>query len=123
MASADTVRLEDLCTVLRSKNAGPFLITLDMIFREKPVYEVVKNNRLINQELVAGAYGIPAADVVVVEYLDNLNAVKATYKRRRPAGSPGDPDCFGMNQEGPLLEVSFPKELFEAQGQAVVRSG
>ena len=95
MASADTVRLEDLCTVLRSKNAGPLprnhpdLITLDMIFREKPVYEVVKNNRLINQELVAGAYGIPAADVVVVEYLDNLNAASKSHlqeatSRRKP---------------------------------------
>lgn len=114
MASANTVRLEDLCTVLRSKNAGPFLITLDMIFRDKAAYEVAKSKRLITSELVAEAYGIPVGDVVVVEYLDALNAIKATYKRRRPAGSPGDSDCFGMNQEGPLLDISFPKEFFGA---------
>ena len=113
MTLADYIRLEELCPVLRSKNAGPFLITLDLIFKERAVYELVKRKGLITRELVAEQYRIPPEDVAVVEYIDGLNAVKATYKRRRPAGSPGDTDCFGMNQEGPLLSVRFPKETFE----------
>ena len=113
MTLDESVRLEDLCSVLRSKNAGPYLITLDLIFKEKPVYEAVKKKGLISRELVASLYGIPAEDVVVMEYIDNLNAAKVTYKRRRPAGSPGDTDCFGMNQEGPLLYVKFPKADLE----------
>ena len=111
-----SVPLEDLCTVLRSKNAGPFLITLDLIFKGKSIYEVVKKEGLITRGLVAEAYGIPHEDVVVVEYIDSVNGVKATYKRRRPAGSPGDSDCFGMNQEGPLLHITFPTETFDGLG-------
>ncbi len=112
MTLSSSVGLEELCAVLRSKNAGPMLITLDMIFKDRSVYEVVKESRLITQELVADAYRIPPEDVVVVEYIDNLGAVKATYKRRYPAGSPGDTDCFGMNQEGPLLYINFDREIF-----------
>ncbi len=109
----DSVRLEDLCSVLRSKNAGPFLITLDMMFKDGRVYQAVKAKGLISKELVAQVYGIPLQDVAVMEYIDSVNAVKATFKRRLPSGSPGDPDCYGMNQEGPLLYVKFPRDAFE----------
>ena len=109
----EKLRLEDLCTVLRSKNAGPFLITLDMIFRERSVYEVVAKRKAITRDLIAERYGLSVSDVVAIEYIDGLNAVKATYKRQLPAGRPGDSDCYGMSQEGPLLDVSFPAAMFE----------
>ena len=108
------VSLEDLCSVLRSKNAGPYLITLDLIFKDRSTYETVKRDGLITRDLVSEMYSIPTEDVVVVEHIDALKAVKVTYKRRQPAGSPGDTDCFGMNQEAPLLYVKFPKETFES---------
>ena len=110
---ADFVYLEELCSVLRTKNAGPFLITLDLIFKERPVYQVVKAKDLITREAVARMYGIPLQDVALVEYIDDVKAVKATYKRRLPAGSPGDPDCYGMNQEAPMLYMKFSRETFE----------
>jgi uncharacterized protein DUF4387 len=110
---SDQVRLEDLCTVLRSKNAGPFLITLDMIFKDRNVYKVVADRQSITKALIAERYALDVDDVVAVEYIDGLNAVKATYKRRLPAGRPGDPDCYGMAQEGPLLDILFPRDMFE----------
>lgn len=103
----NTARLEDLCSVIRSKNAGPFLITLDMIFKDRDAYDAVASTHLINRELVAERYKLRPADVVVVEYMDALNAVKVTYIRPVAAGSPGDSDCFGMNQEGPLLDIEI----------------
>ncbi len=102
-----SARLEDLCSVIRSKNAGPFLITLDMIFKDQVAYDAVATPRLITRELVAGRYNLSPDDVVVVEYIDALRAVKVTYKRPVAAGSPGDSDCFGMNQEGPLLDIEI----------------
>ena len=110
---ANFVRLDELCPVLRSKNAGPFLITLDMIFKDRAVYEIIKKKELITKDLVAQVYGISQDDVPVVEYIDGVQAVKATYKRRHSAGSPGDTDCYGMNQEAPLLYIKFPREIFE----------
>lgn len=107
MSRRNTARLEDLCSVLRSKNAGPFLITLDMIFKDKDAYEAVAGRHIITKELIAGRYQIDPRDVIVVEYIDALCAVKVTYKRRYASGSPGDSDCFGMNQEGPLLDIEI----------------
>jgi hypothetical protein len=114
---SETVRLEDLCAVCRSKNAGPFLITLDMIFKDPGAFDVVAREALITRELIADRYRIPTDDVVTIEYIKHLNAVKATYKRRIAAGSPGDPDCFGMNQEAPLLDITFPAKLFPARSR------
>jgi hypothetical protein len=31
--------------------------------------------------------------------------MKASFKRRLPCGHPGDPDCYGMNQEQPLARL------------------
>ena len=108
---SNTVRLEDMCSVIRSKNAGPYLITLDMIFKDRDAYESVAKDHLITRELIAERYRMPLDAVPIVEYIDDLNAVKVTYKRRVAAGSPGDSDCFGMNQEGPLMDIEFPSSV------------
>ncbi len=94
------------------------MITLDLIFRDRAAYAAVAGGRLITRELVAERYRIPVEDVVAIEYIDGLNAIKASYKRRLAAGSPGDPDCFGMNQEAPMLDVSVPAELLAGSHDA-----
>ena len=110
----ESIGLEELCSVLRSKNAGPYLITLDLIFKDSRAYEAVRDGGFITRDTIAAAYGIREDDVVVLEYIDGLKAVKATYKRRHPAGSPGDTDCFGMSQEAPLLYIKLPRAPFES---------
>ena len=47
--------ITDVAKVIRSKNSGPFELTMDIIFRERAVYEEVKKRNLINRELVAEA--------------------------------------------------------------------
>lgn len=110
---SDFVYLEELCPVLRSKNAGPFLVTLDMIFKDREVYNLVKRKQLITKELISEIYNIPLDDVAVIEYVDAVGAVKATNKRKYSSGSPGDTDCYGMVQETPLLYLKFPRDTFE----------
>ena len=109
------VFLEDLCDVLRSKNAGPFRVSIDIMFKEYRDYRSVIDNGLLTKEIVAQAYGIPLDDITNFETFDNVSAVKATIKRKIASGSPGDSDCYGMNQEGPLLQISFPSDLLSAK--------
>lgn len=103
--------LEDLCNVLRSKNAGPFRVSIDIMFKEYRDYRNIVDKKLLTGDIVAQAYGIPSEDVTNFETFDNVSAIKATIKRKIASGSPGDSDCYGMNQEGPLLQISFPSEL------------
>ena len=44
-------RLYDVAKVLRSKNAGPFSITLDVLFENKRDYEQVKRQGIISREV------------------------------------------------------------------------
>lgn len=93
----------DRTKVLRSKNAGPFVITLDVIFGTQADFDAVR--RKINRDLLASAYSVPVGDIVGVDFVPELKAMKASFKRRRPCGHPGDSDCYGMNQEQPLARL------------------
>jgi len=113
MSDSNNVHLEDLCSVIRSKNAGPFLITLDIIFQDSSSYYAIKDNNLITKCTISEVYNISESEVVVLEHIDSLHAIKATLKRHYPSGSPGDTDVYGMNQEGPLLQLTFPLSIFD----------
>lgn len=105
-----SISLSELCSVVRSKNAGPFLFAVDVIFRSEAVYSAVKQHELLNREIVAAAYGIPLEDVVVFQTCDHILSMKAAIRRKRVAGSPGDPDVYAMNQEVPMLSIRLPRE-------------
>lgn len=93
----------DRTKVLRSKNAGPFVITLDVIFGSRDDFEAIK--RSLTPDLLAAAYSLPSSAIVGIDFVPELNAMKASFRRRRPCGHPGDPDCYGMNQEQPLARL------------------
>jgi hypothetical protein len=50
--------LRSIAMVIRSKNAGPFEITLDVIFSSREDYEAVKRANVITRELIAKLYHV-----------------------------------------------------------------
>lgn len=111
-----SIGLSELCSIIRTKNAGPFLFTLDMVFKDESVYQAVKNHQLLTRELIAAVYGVPVESVVVFETFDNVMAFKATMRRQKTAGSPGDSDVYAMNQEVPALNIRLPLEKLPGMG-------
>jgi hypothetical protein len=105
-----SIGLSELCNILRTKNAGPYLFTLDIVFKDRGVYEAVKTHRLLTRELIAAVYGVGVEWVTVFESFDNINAFKATIRRQRVAGAPGDSDVYAKNQEVPALTIRIPLE-------------
>ena len=101
-------QLQDLATVIRSKNAGVNKITFDIIFRELDVYERVKRSGAITAASMAALYRIPLERISdFVEY-DPGKAIKFTIYRLKPSGSAGDGDIFGAQQYAPLLDLDIP---------------
>ena len=86
--------------VLRSKNAGPYALTFDVVFRDPADFRKVVSN--MGKEDVARTYRVTAESVISTESIESLSAFKVSIVRPRPAGHPGDSDCYGMNQEEPL---------------------
>jgi hypothetical protein len=104
MSSAGSdATLATLAKVIRSKNAGPFQLTIDLLFRSSVDYELVKRSEVLTADSIAEAYGIGVADVSGVYFWDAALAVKVTLVREVSAGSPGDNDCYGAQQHAPLL--------------------
>ena len=102
------VPLRELAQVIRSKNAGPFELTFDVIFDRKTAYEEVKASGQLTAEKLARLYNIPPEDVLVAMFFDSAMAFKMTVKRRWAQGSSGERDTFGAAQHAPLLDVMIP---------------
>ena len=101
-------KLSQLAKTVRSKNAGVDLITFDVIFTDKAVYERVKRARVLTRESVLALYKLAPERLADFVEFDPGNAIKFTIYRPRPSGSPGDPDIFGAQQYAPLLDIEVP---------------
>lgn len=96
--------LTDLVHVIRSKNAGPNLLTLDLFFRDRDGYQRAIQSPQLSVASVALMYG--CAQMFMSRYdMADLCAIKFTLPRAVCAGSPGDGDVYGAQQHGPLLGV------------------
>lgn len=101
--------LGDLAEVFRSKNAGPFLITVDLMFADRERFERVANASSLSAQEIARRYGVEAADVRVIPFPHAL-AIKVTLPRTagsRGSGSPGDRDVYGAQQHGLMLDIDI----------------
>jgi len=104
---ATPVPLWRLANLVRSKNAGPFMITVDIMFDDAVQYQRVRNSGVIGKELISRLYGVPMASVVCSEH-DAALALKVSFPRTLPSGSVGDTDVFGGQFHGPLVELEIP---------------
>ena len=99
--------IKELVEVIRSKNAGPFELTFDMIFKDFATYNQVKKTNQINKHRIAKLYGIPEKDVISIIYYDPAKAIKVNIIRPRSAGAVGESDVYGAQQYSPLLEIEL----------------
>lgn len=101
-------RLIDLASVLRSKNAGALLCTLDVMFEEEATYRRVRDSGVLTAELIAKLYGISDNAVSIIPY-DVAYAIKITIPRLHKSGDPDDSDIYGAQQHAPLLDIEIPE--------------
>ncbi|OQV11259.1 hypothetical protein CLAIMM_15120 [Cladophialophora immunda] len=103
-----TCYLGDVATVVRSKNAGPYQLTFDVMFPNQEVCEKVKSAGLLSAETMARLYGIPLERVVTSMYFDQAMAYKATITRAAASGGFGETDTHASQQHVPLLYLNLP---------------
>ena len=100
-------RIRDIAQVCKSKNAGPFDLTIDVVFDGDALYRRVKASGVLGPALFARLYGVAPGDVLFTAY-DAGRAFKATLPRLVGAGDAGDTDVYGAQQHAPLLDVDIP---------------
>ncbi|HWL80726.1 MAG TPA: DUF4387 domain-containing protein [Roseomonas sp.] len=103
-------RIRDIAQICKSKNAGPFMVTIDVLFEDPALYQKVKATGVLSAALFSRLYGVAEEDVLFTPY-DTASAFKATLPRLVPAGDFGDTDVYGAQQHAPLLDVEIPLDL------------
>ncbi len=98
------VELGSVARVVRSKNAGPYTLTLDIIFDS--VECAVEAYKRITRDMVGALYRIDPENVEIILYKP-ANAVKINLPRLVPSGHPGDTDVYGAQQHAPLLSLDL----------------
>lgn len=100
-------KLEHIAKVIRSKNAGPFYLTLDVLFGDRAAYERVAAAGAITARSMAQLYRRPEQDIQVFFHPGAL-AIKVSIVRPVPAGSLHDTDIYGAQQHVLLYDIEIP---------------
>lgn len=102
------MKLYDLASTIRSKNAGVDHITFDIICRERKNFERVRDSGVLTKESVARLFGVDEERIASFVVFEPANAIKFTIRRTVPSGCMGETDMFGSQQYAPLFDVEVP---------------
>jgi hypothetical protein len=98
----------DLSIEVRSKNAGPFWVTMEVFLRDAAGYTVVADPAFLNASVVARLYRI-AAGTVQIYRIPELNVVKISFPRPVVQGGLRDRDIHAGQHHVPLALLALPQ--------------
>src|SRR5229473_358633 len=96
--------LGDLALEVRSKNAGPFWMTLEAFMPNDETYRIADS--LITPELISELYQVAAASLQIFRIPD-LHVVKVSFPRPVVQGSLHDRDMHGGQHHVPLANTAL----------------
>ena len=99
--------IADLAVLVRSKNAGPFWLTIDIMFDDSEKYRRVRDSGIVNRPAVAKMFRRNPDDIIIVNH-DAALAIKVSFPRPQSSGSKYDSDVYGGQQYAPLLSLAVP---------------
>lgn len=100
-------QLWEVASVIRSKNAGPYELSFDIIFNDDSFYQRAKKAKVITHKNFAEIYGISEDKVLNLVYFDPAKAIKITIERPISSGALGEKDVYGAQQHRPLIYFEF----------------
>jgi hypothetical protein len=96
--------LGELARLIRSKNAGPFTLTFDVMFADEASFRRVVAAGVVTRERVAAIYRLDPREVLVFEHAAAC-AIKVSIPRPAAQGDRDDGDMFGGQQHAPLVDL------------------
>ncbi len=100
------MKLSEIAQVIRSKNAGPRRLTLDVMFATDADYQRVAQSPALTAATIGRLYRVPPEEVTIIPYPVG-RAIKVVLARKIMAGDPGDFDVYGAQQHAPLLGIEI----------------
>ncbi|MFI5960486.1 DUF4387 domain-containing protein [Cryptosporangium sp. NPDC051539] len=94
--------MSDLALEVRSKNAGPFWVTMELFMRDDEGFRAVE---FVDERVVAELYRVDAGSVQLFR-IPSLNVVKISFPRPVSQGSLRDRDMHAGQHHVPLAGLS-----------------
>lgn len=102
------MRVAECAAIVRSKNAGPFEVTIDVVFDDEETFEAARRSAVVDAAAVARALRIDPSRVLDVVAFAPARAIKINVAREISSGTFGDRDVYGTQLFVPLLEIDVP---------------
>lgn len=100
-------KLFEYAQLIRSKNAGPFMVTIDIIFPDENTYEKILQSGAVSTANVAEKLGVDQNKLQRYE-LPLARAVKFSIPRPVPCGDFLDEDLYGCQMHRPIVNLEIP---------------
>lgn len=97
-------KLGEVCIDIRSKNAGPFWITVDLFFADEETLVWTADAPVLSAEALGRVFGVDP-DQIKRFVVTSLCVFKFSYPRREPQGGIVERDMHGGQQYVRLLDV------------------
>jgi hypothetical protein len=98
-----TTTVGELASLVRSKNAGPFWLTIDIFLPDGAAYDRVSTSPVTDVDTIASCYAVEPSSVRVF-LLPELAAIKISFPRPNLQGARDDRDMHAGQQYVPLLD-------------------
>jgi hypothetical protein len=90
--------------LIRSKDAGPFMLTTDLFCHDADAYRRAVDAGLLEAAFWAAVYGVDVA-VVEVHPVEAISAIKVSFPRAVVSGDLADHDITGGQQYAVVVEA------------------
>jgi len=100
------MKLYDEAFVCRSKNAGPFQVTIDLMFPSQGSYRKVWNSPNFNEKTIGVLYHLPPEKIAIKPF-EKILTIKVVLPRNASSGSLLDSDVYGSQQHFPLGDLEI----------------
>jgi hypothetical protein len=104
MSAVHLSNVTDHFTLIRSKDAGPFMLTLDLFFRDEHSRRAFLAADVFTAERIGGLYGVDPGRVQIYDLAD-IAALKISFPRPVASGELGDTDITGGQQYALVVEM------------------
>ena len=100
--------LVNTARTVRSKNAGPFWVTIDIFFSDRAAFERV--SRVLDSDSVATVLQVPVNDLKRFD-LEDIYVIKFSFPRSVVQGSRFDRDMHGAQYANLVAAIEIPLEV------------
>lgn len=99
-------KLKQIAKYIRSKNAGPFWITIDIFLESNEDYMKLKNCHNLTKESIGRIYDI-ASESIKIFHVDDLHTIKISIPKIPPQGYKYESDMHSGQQYVRMLELDI----------------